>query len=207
MSTATIPLLPSRAAYTTEPVYRFTVEQWHDMIAQGTLTADDPVELIEGVPVFKMPKNPPHAITTGLVGDALLLTLSPGWHLRLKEPVTLADGEPEPDLVIVRGRRLDYATRHPTPADVDLLVEVSDSTLDRDRGPKLRSYARAAIVCFWIVNLIDRQIEVYTDPDAIAAVPRFRGTAVYRPGDVVPLTVGGEPVGPVRVADLLPPLA
>jgi hypothetical protein len=204
MPTATVPL-PPRAVYTTEPVYRFSVEQWHEMIEQGTLKADDPVELIEGVPVFKMAKNPPHAVTTGLLGDTLLRLLGSGWHIRSQEPVTLTDGEPEPDLVIARGRRVDYAARHPGPSEVGLLVEVADSTLDRDRGPKLRSYARAGVACYWILNLIGRQIEVYTDPDSTATEPRYRRVDSFRPGDVVPLALDGRAVGSVRVNDVLPP--
>ena len=203
MSTATLPL-PPRATYTNEPIYRLTVEQWHDLIDRGKLTADDPVELIEGVPVFKMPKNPTHAITTGTLGDLIVALLPAGWHVRLQEPVTLSDGEPEPDLVVVRGGRRDFLNRHPYPADVGLLVEVADSTLDRDRGLKLRTYARAGIKTYWVVNLVDGQIEVYVDPDATAAEPSYRGSVGFRPGVAVPLSLAGVGVGQVPVADVLP---
>lgn len=197
--------LSARAAYTTEPMYRFTVEQWHELIDRGKLTADDPVELIEAFPVFKMPKNPPHVAAIGLVTDVLSPLLPGGWHVRTQASITLADGEPEPDGAIARGRRLDYSGRHPGPADVALLIEVSDSTLDRDRGMKLRTYARAGVCCYWIVNLVDRQVEVYADPAPTADVPRYGPPAVYMPGDAVPLTLDGQLVGHVGVADVLPP--
>ena len=205
MSTAIL-TLPPRAVYTTEPVYRFTVEQWHDMIARGTLTADDPVELIEGVPVFKMPKNEPHIAAGRRLRRTIGGVLPNGFFFDGEQPIALPDGEPEPDGMIVRGQIEDFDGVKVGPADVTLVVEISDSTLDRDRGPKLRSYARAAIVCYWILNLVDRQLEVYTDPDPAADVPRFRGAAVYRPGEAVPLSVAGRSVGPVRVDDLLPPV-
>jgi Uma2 family endonuclease len=118
--------------------------------------------------------------------------------------VTLQDGEPEPDLVVARGQRRDFLVRHPGAADVGLLIEVADSTLGRDRGIKLRSYAQASIKCYWIVNLIDRQIEVYTDPDATAETPCYRGFEVFKPGDAVSLNLGEQTVGQVRVTDVLP---
>src|SRR5579875_490925 len=118
-----IAALPPRAAYTSEPLYRLTVEQYHDLIDRGKLTADDPVELIEGMLVFKMPKNPPHAIVTGLLADLLQAILIAGWHLRIQEPLTLSDGEPEPDIAMIRGNRRAYLSHHPGPADVALVIE------------------------------------------------------------------------------------
>ena len=204
MSTVPVPL-PLRAAYTTGQVYRFTIEQWHEMIAQGTLTAHDPVELIEGVPVFKTPTNPPHETTTGLVSDLLTPLLPPGWHLRMQASITLADGEPEPDGAITHGRRLDYADLHPGPADVGVLIEVSHSTPDRDRGPKLRSFARAGVACYLVVNLVDRLLKRFADPDAAAAVPRYQTVDVFRPGDVISLPLGGGVVVSFAAADVLSP--
>ena len=72
--------------------------------------------------------------------------------------------EPEPDVVLLKPAPDDYASHHPTPDDVFLLIEISDSTLDFDRGKKLQIYARAGISEFWIVNLQDSTIEVYREP-------------------------------------------
>jgi Uma2 family endonuclease len=205
MSRTTIPL-PPRAVFTTEPVYRFTVEQWHEMIDQGTLTADDPVELIEGVPVFKMPKNPPHTTCNGRLSRLMDQILRAGWHYRSQEPVTFADGEPEPDGAVVRGSVDDYADRHPGPAEIGLVIEIADSTLDRDRSGKRRSYARAAIGCYWIVNLVDQKVEVYTDPDPVAAVPVYRGERILDRGQSVEIILDGKTVGQIQVDALLPPV-
>jgi Uma2 family endonuclease len=204
MPAATATLTP-QPAYTNEPIYPLSVDQYHDLIDRAILTSDDPVELIEGMLVFKMPKNPPHAITTGLLSDLLQAILIAGWHLRIQEPVTLSDGEPEPDIAIVRGARRDHLSHHPGPADVALLIEIADATLERDRGLKLRSYARAAVACYWIVNLIDRQIEIFTDPDPDAKTPRYRRTTIFKPGDAVPLTLHGQAAPPIPVSEILPP--
>lgn len=166
--------IPKTPVFPTEPVFPLSVEQYHAMIEAGTLTDDDPVELIEGVLVFRMPKNPPHAMSVGQFQDFVPAMLHPGWIVRLQESLTLADGEPEPDVVIARGNRRDYASRHPGPNDAGLVVEVADSTVSRDRGMKLRSYARAGIANYWIVNIPDQQLEMYSEPHAEGDKPSYR---------------------------------
>ena len=195
--------LPPRAAYTSEPIYRLTVEQYHELIRSAKLTADDPVELVEGILVFKMPKGGPHATSTGKSRRTIEPLLPAGWHYRVQEPVTLVDGEPEPDGAVVRGDMDDYADGHPLPADVALVIEVADSTLTTDRTGKLRSYARAGIPVYWIVNLVGRQVELYTDPDPVLAT--YRGRTVLRDGAAVPLTVDGQVLNGITVAAILPP--
>lgn len=156
---------PKTPLYVSEPVFPLSVEQYHSMIDAGTLGEDDPVELIEGALVFKMPKNPPHEASLGQIQDLFPSRLLPGWLLRLQAPITLSDSEPEPDATIVRGQRGDYRKRHPHADEVALVIEVANTTLPRDRGMKLRTYARAGVATYWIVNLVDRHIEVYTNPD------------------------------------------
>jgi Uma2 family endonuclease len=206
MSVAPHHLLPPRAAYTSEPIFRLTVEQYHAMIRAGELTEDDPVELLEGILVFKMPKNTPHSVVTGLARREIERLLPGGWHVRVQDPVTLADGEPEPDAAVVRGAVEDYLVEHPGPVDVALAIEVADSSLARDRSIKLRSYARAGIVAYWIINLVERQVEACSVPDPNAVPePRYTVTQIYRPGEDVPLVLPGiGQVGAVAVAKLLP---
>src|SRR5205823_4838937 len=92
-----------------------------------------------------------------------------GCHLHSQLPVTLSPTqEPEPDLAVVRGRAEDFDDHHPGPADVVVMIEVSDSTLDYDRTTKQRLYAEAGIALYWIVNVPDGQIEVYERPDPVA---------------------------------------
>ena len=183
---------------------RITVAQYHQMIHAGILASGDPIELLEGVLVQKKRKTPPHTGST-LRADTLLNPLTPaGYFYTYVGAITLSDGEPEPDGMIVRGNIDDYWKRHPGPVDVALVIEVSDSTLDRDRTVKLRSYARAGIPVYWIVNLIDRQIEVHTDPDPMATPePTYRRRDIYAGDAAVPVPVVGTTV---PAAALLPPI-
>jgi len=95
-------------------------------------------------------------------------------------------------------------TRHPGPQDIALLVEVSNTTLPRDRTVKARVYARAGVAVYWIINLVDRQIEVYSEPTGPAPQPAYGRRTDYRPGQAVPLVIGGTQVGQIAVNELLP---
>jgi Uma2 family endonuclease len=187
-----------------EPVFQLSVEQYHAMIETGVLTSDDPVELLEGVLVAKMPKNPPHTYVTNVAPEVFRAILPVGWFFQTQDPITLDDGEPEPDGAVVRGKPADYLDRHPGPADVAVLLEVADSTLARDRGIKLRSYARAGIPVYWIVNLIDRRVEVYTDPDREVLDPAYRRVEIFGIAENIPVVIAEASVGYVAVAALLP---
>ena len=109
-----------------ETLWRMPVERYHAMIRSGVLSDDDRIELLEGVLVEKMSKNPAHRIATRKTGDALRAVLPAGWYVDEQAPVTTADSEPEPDISLMRGSTGDYADRHPGPADVALAVEVAD---------------------------------------------------------------------------------
>jgi Uma2 family endonuclease len=179
---------------------RFSVREYHDMIRAGILDEDDNVELLDGYVVLKMARNPPHDTSLQRARKRLEALLPSGWDLRVQSAVTFPDSEPEPDVAIVRGDELTYAAHHPGPSDVGLLVEVSDSTLDRDRNDKAPIYARAGIAVYWIVNLVDRQVEVRTAPSGSA----YGQLQVFAPGASVPLVLDGATVGQVPVQDLLP---
>jgi Uma2 family endonuclease len=182
-------------AVPTDPIWRLSVAQYHGMVASGILTEDDPVELLEGWLVTKMPKNPLHTLATKLTSSQLAAVLPMGWFVNVQEPVTTADSEPEPVVVIVRGQRRDYRERHPSPADVVLVVEVSDTTLARDQTLKLRIYAKARIPVYWIVNLPDQQLEVYSDPIGAA----YTSQTVYRAGETVPVLLDGKEAARISV--------
>ena len=151
-----------------------------------------------------MPKNPPHSVVTQLVADALRRLLPPGWHVLVQEPITLGDSEPEPDIAVVRGSVRDYLDRHPGPADLAVVVEVADTTLRRDRGTKRRIYARSGIECYWIVDLRERQIEVYAEPSGPARRPEFGSTRAWGEREEVPVMLDGMTVGYLPVRELLP---
>jgi Uma2 family endonuclease len=147
------------------PVWRFTVDEYHRMIETGVLGDDDRVELIEGWILPKMPQNPEHMKAIGLLEDALRQTLPTGWCVRSQGPITTRDSEPEPDVVVARGQRIDYGHRDPGPNDLGLVVEISYTSLTFDRTAKAKMYARAGIGVYWIVNTDVREIEVYSEPE------------------------------------------
>jgi Uma2 family endonuclease len=139
-----------------------------------------------------------------LLQHALNPGLPIGWCLRVQSAVTLSDSEPEPDVAVVRGDVRSYVARHPTAVDVGLLIEVSDSTLPGDRADKGRIYARAGLPIYWIVNLVDRQIEVYENPTGPSMTPGYAKQTIVYPGAAVPLVLDGKIATTLAVHDLLP---
>jgi len=183
---------------------RFTVAEYHKLIDIGMLTEDDDLELLDGHLVKKMSKGPAHDGTLKKVEKRLLAVLPAGWDTRNQSVLALSASEPEPDLLIARDDPNGYTTRHPTAADTGVVIEVSNTTLDTDREDKGPVYARDGIATYWIVNVTDRLVEVYTDPDATASPPAYRTQTNYAPGQSVPLVLGGTTVATIPVADLLP---
>ncbi len=198
------PVLGPGPVVPTETVWRLSVERYHEMIQAGILTEDDPVELLEGWLIEKMPKNPPHILATRFTRTALERLAPAGWFVNTQEPVTTADSEPEPDVSLAKGDPRDYSTRHPGPPETALIVEVSAASLRRDRTTKLRIYARARFPVYWIVNLIDNRVEVYTDPTGPADQPTYRQHRDYGPADDLPLVIDGKEIGRIAVRDILP---
>jgi Uma2 family endonuclease len=185
-------------------VARFSVAVYQRMIDAGILTPDDKVELLEGRVVQKVPHTPPHDGTIDLLKAALPGRVPAGWLLRIQQTLVLSDSQPEPDFAIVRGVPRTYLARHPSAADTGLVIEVADSSLLRDRADKTRIYARDGIACYWIVNLVDQQVEVYTQPSGATPMATYGALQTYHPGAAVPLVLDGNTVGTVLVADLLP---
>jgi Uma2 family endonuclease len=186
----------------TSPLHRITVDEYERIIASGALEDPGRVELIDGYMVDKLAKNPGHSFSATATHQAFVNRLPARWLARKEEPVRIpAYDEPEPDISIVRGANTDYRSRVPGPADVAMLVEVSDGTLGQDRGVKLAAYAKDGIAVYWIVNLVDRQVEVYTRPTKAG---RYRSRKDYKPGQHVPVVIAGQPLPPIAVDDILP---
>jgi len=164
----------------------------------------DPVELIGGQLVVAEPQGSDHATAVGAADDALRAILPAGWIVRAQMPVALDDeSAPEPDLVVVPGIRAAYRESHP--AHPALAVEVADSSLEFDRQHKGSLYARAGVQDYWIVNLIDRVLEVYRDPGPDPSAPygwRYRSVQALAPSAVVGLLA--LPSARLAVADFLP---
>ena len=194
----------SIAAIPNDLILRLRIDQYHGMIQSGILTDDDFVELLEGWLVFKMSKNPPHRATTRLVRTALENILPPGWYVDSQEPITLSNSEPEPDIVVVRGDTRQYLDRHPGAEDIAMVIEVSDTTLQRDRTIKKRIYARAGIAIYWIVNLVEEQVEVYSQPIVDVEQPDYSQRLDFGRSAVIPIMIAGREICAIAVNSLLP---
>ena len=199
------PAPPQAPAVAWPPLYRLSVAQYHAMGEHAILTPEDRVELIHGLLVTKAMKNAPHRISTNRVRHALTTHVPTGWHFIMQDPITLTDSEPEPDASVVRGNVEDYDPDHPGPSDVGLVVEISDSSLQYDRATKKEMYAAANIPIYWIVNVVNNQIEVFTDPTGPGAQPAYATEIKLQPTDEVALILDGREFARIPVASLLPP--
>jgi Uma2 family endonuclease len=183
---------------------RWTRLEYERLVDLGALGPDDRIELVGGDLLVREPQGSPHMTAIGLAEDALRAAFGAGWHVRTQGPIALDDeSEPEPDVAVVSGSRRHYAVSHPTqPA---LLVEVADSSLASDRERKGSLYARARVPEYWIVNLVDRALEVHRDPrPALEAAFGWHYARILRLSSGETVTPLGAPGVCIAVADLLP---
>jgi hypothetical protein len=144
---------------------RFTVEEYYRMAETGILKPDDRVELIEGEIIQMSPIGRMHAAWVDFLTSLFVTALKGKATVRVQNPVRIGNhSEPEPDLMVLKHKADFYASGHPGPEDVLLLIEVADSSAESDRTGKLRLYALAGIAEVWVVNLEKHQIEVYRKP-------------------------------------------
>src|SRR4051794_7017735 len=144
--------------------HRFSVPQYERMIAVGILNENDRVELIRGEIVAKMPIGDPHIGCVNRLTRLLVRAVGDRAVVSVQNPIRLADSEPEPDLALLAPRPDDYASGKARPADVLLLIEVADTTLEFDRDVKGPLYAENAVAEFWIVNIAARSLIIFGDP-------------------------------------------
>ena len=205
MSVETLPqsaiLQPARPP---EPVLPLTVAQYHEMLDAGILISGDPIELLEGWLVTKMTKHPSHVLSTRKARRAFDRIVPDTWFTDSQDPISTISSEPEPDVVVIRGTIDDFRDRHPGPEDVGLVIEVADSSLERDRVWKKRIYAAARIPCYWIVNLIDQQVESFTSPTGSGESATYASQRVFRTGEQITVELDGSEVGSIAVDALLP---
>jgi hypothetical protein len=199
------PSLLERGKPPLAPLRRFTVREYRLLGEAGVLTEHDRVELLEGWIVQKMIHNPRHDATVAKANNAIRERLPPGWDVRVQSAMTTEDSEPEPDLAVVRAPESRFATRHPAAHDIALLVEVGDTSLAHDRDFKGALYARAGVRLYRIINLVEKQVEVYTDPTDTAGKPHFKNRMDFTLGESVPLQIEGQEVGPLAVEAILVP--
>lgn len=185
------------------PERRFSVDEYLRMVSAGILTKRDHVELINGRIVEKMPTDPPHVLALELVAEVLRKACPKEWIVRLDAPLQLEHSAPEPDAMVIRAPREQYAERHPRASDVLVIVEVADSTLVEDRTDMSELYAEAGIPLYWILNLRNRRLEVHSEPSGPDAFPTYRHKADIEETGMVTLQFP-EGSRDFLVADMLP---
>lgn len=181
---------------------RFTREEYRKLGELGLIGPEEKVELLDGFVVEK-PMKGPQGVTRRLI-SRLAPLLPDGWFLQIQDVVGLPHSEPEPDGAVIRGDVAIFDTRQPEPADVGIVIEVADSTLRADRREKARLYAQAAIPVYWIINIADGAIEIYTDPESSNDLPRYAARTDFRSGQSIPILLDGVAVTHIAAADLLP---
>lgn len=193
-------------------IARLTVDQVQAMLEAGILAEGAPIELIDGVLVYKDRSDhgedpttigKKHNLAVKLLGRLDSELASRGCHMQTQGPVSLPPhDEPEPDAAIVRGQPRDYADRLPTASDVSAVIEVADSSLGYDRTVKLALYARSGIGQYVIVNLRQRCLEVHERPDP--ASERYERVSVLRAGDTLALRVTASELLELEASTILP---
>lgn len=183
---------------------RWTRAEYDRLIEVGVFRPGDPIELLGGELVVAEPPGSEHYTAICLAAEALKTAFGAGWLVRPQGPVALDDeSEPEPDLAVAPGTLRDYRREHP--ARPVLVVEVSESSLRLDRNQKSSLYARARLEDYWIVNLVDRVLEIHRQPAPDQTAPygwSYSSRQVLGPeSSITPLAA---PDARVRVSDLLP---
>ena len=176
------------------PHHRFTVDEYEEMIRVGILQEDDRVELVQGEIVEMSPVGGRHVKSVGRFNRLLSRQAGEDLLVQVQSPIRLSDNsEPEPDLAVVQDR--EYGRGLPTPADVLLVVEVADSSLEYDRDTKLDLYAAADIPEGWLADLQHGRLWRYSEPRAGA----YRLIVMAGRGESLPSTVLPGLVVPVDV--------
>ena len=180
--------IPKTEVYQNGQVFNarlISVRDYDEMIEYGILTSDDKVELLNGIIIEKMPKGIKHAAVNDRVADVFREKLGNRAVIRNRNPIVLDDyAEPEPNLVLAKPPREIYSERHPTPEDILLIIEISDSTLGCDRVTKCLAYAKAGIQQYIVFNLQDDSLEDYRNP----ATDGYRFKQTYQNSDKFNLT-------------------
>jgi Uma2 family endonuclease len=177
--------------------HQWSREEYDRMIAAGVFHPEARLELIDGEIINMTPQGSFHATAVQLATDLIKDTFASEFAIRVQLPLVIDNSsEPEPDLAVVPGTPRDYKDAHPSTAV--LIIEVADTTLSFDRQQKKKLYARAGIQEYWIINLIDQQLEVYRDPND----SDYLKIDTLKSGDAVTPLAAQQST--ITIADLLP---
>jgi Uma2 family endonuclease len=175
----------------------------YDRLTELGVFQGEALELIDGLLLVAEPQGSYHASAVGNIADALRALMPSGWLVRVRMPVALDDrSEAEPDVAVLPGAWADCRSDHP--ARPALVVEIAETSLAFDRGEKARLYARAGVGDYWILNLVDRVLEVFRDPEPDETAPHgWRYRTIERLGPNAAVSLLALPSIHVRVSDLI----
>jgi Uma2 family endonuclease len=206
-------IAPHPAPVTPAPVgppKRWTIAEFDALVRGGHIREGSSTYLWDGEIIEPMAEKPPHLNAVANLFRLLIQRLpDDAWTLNQNAPVELDEGyKPQPDLSVWKGPRDNYETRVAVPSDVALLIEVADTSYPKDGGPFLRKYASASIPVYWIVNILERRIEIYSDPASVAGqTPGYTSRASYGLDEQIPLFTRHQGVttefGVIAVRDIL----
>jgi Uma2 family endonuclease len=180
--------------------HRFTSDEYHAMAQYGILSPDARVELLDGQILEKMTIGNLHMAAVARLTRLLVRRFDDRAHVRVQGSILLSMfSEPEPDVLLLRKKPDDYAHDTARTEDIHAMIEVADSSLGLDQGKKLLIYAQQRVTEYWIVNLVDDRIEVYTEPHDLG----YASAATFTRGESV--TFLAFPDEPLPVEDILPP--
>jgi Uma2 family endonuclease len=202
MSTITREPPRSTARWVPKRLARLTVEQYEAMVDSGIFTKRDRFVLINGLLVDKVPKSPRQTFVAKNLVRKLRELLPSGWDIRVEDAIRLTSSKPEPDISVARGDIDDYAVRDPEPADLAMVVEVAASRVADDRQ-MANVFGPAGIPVYWIVNLRERQVEVYTLLKR-RGTPAYGRPRIFKPSQSIPVVIDSKEFGRIAVADILP---
>ena len=177
-------------------IHRTSVEDYRAFGEAGFLNED--VELLRGVIICKMPKSPLHEYIAHILRDLIASHIPPGFIVRHEAPLTIGNSEPEPDISVVKGRPLDWLTRHPRTAALVAEIAISSVSIDEE---KAHIYAEAGIPEYWLIRPETRELDLYREPTADGYASR----TTLRDGDT--LCAVALPGIEFAVSDIFPPLA
>ena len=188
-------------------LYRMSMEKYEAMVQSGVFTKRDRFQLVRRTPGGNHDrKSATRHRRANSVPRSLERSFPPAGMCgpigRCGFP--RARAYPSPILVVVRGEIRDYLKRHPEPVDVSLVIEVADSSLEEDRMLMARVYGGGGVARYWIVNLVDRQVEVHSQPSGTAEPLGYRHCEIFRPGQSIPVLIDETEVGRIAVAEILP---
>jgi Uma2 family endonuclease len=166
-----------------------TTSEYDRMIEAGIYTENDRIELLNGEIIETMPKGPRHSVLNDSIIDLFAKTFGEKVYVRSQNPIVLDNfSEPEPDIVLVKPPRRKYLENHPTPNDILLVMEISDTTLAYDRDDKEQAYSRNGIQQYLLLNLQNQTLEDYREPNADG----YGAKRTFRSGDVFNLVAFPE---------------